>query len=91
MVMAWRSERYLGDLIDVEPKTLRSWRLSKDKVDKRQTGPEFIRISHRCVRYPDESIAKWLAEQPKTPLRRKRRAKRRPRPSSASNAANPMN
>jgi hypothetical protein len=71
--MAWRSEQYLAALLDLEKKTLQGWRRRKDRGDtKRQSGPEFIRLSHRCVRYSDEAIDKWLAEQPRTPLRRRR-------------------
>jgi hypothetical protein len=63
MLRKLRKENYVADVIGVDKKTLRKWRLEPDPA--KQKGPPFIRISHRCVRYAEEDIEKWLAAQPR--------------------------
>ena len=47
-----------GDLLGVAPQTLAHWRV-------RGSGPRFITLSARCVRYRASDIRRWLEERAK--------------------------
>jgi predicted DNA-binding transcriptional regulator AlpA len=42
-----------AELLDVKPSTLGAWR-------SRGTGPEFVRLSARCVRYRRGDLVRWI-------------------------------
>jgi len=46
------NENRAAEIINVNPRTLRQWRL-------RGGGPKFIRISSRCVRYRYRGLIAW--------------------------------
>lgn len=50
------SEKEVAGWLNINPKRLQAWRL-------RSYGPEFVRISSKCVRYSRESIQQWLSMQ----------------------------
>ena len=50
-----------AEMIGVRPATLRGWRCSK-------TGPPFIRITARSVKYDEAEILKYIAARRITPL-----------------------
>jgi predicted DNA-binding transcriptional regulator AlpA len=41
-------------LLAVEPRTLEAWRLKGG-------GPQFVRLSRRCVRYRPADLEAWIA------------------------------
>ncbi|MFD4957391.1 helix-turn-helix transcriptional regulator [Microbacterium sp. NPDC058389] len=41
------------DLLDIEPRRLRLWR-------EQNTGPVFVRLSHRTIRYPLPDLIDFL-------------------------------
>jgi len=45
-----------ADKLAVSAQTLAHWRV-------RGSGPEFVHLSARCVRYPEISLESWLAER----------------------------
>lgn len=45
-----------ANIMGVEPSTLRNWRCAK-------TGPPFIRITKRSVKYDENDIQKYVAER----------------------------
>lgn len=45
----------VGALLKVPTTTLAGWR-------QRGTGPKFIRLGHRTVRYPLADVQQWLRE-----------------------------
>jgi predicted DNA-binding transcriptional regulator AlpA len=47
-------------ILGVKPRTLEDWRL-------RGTGPDYIRISSRCVRYNPFAVAAWAARREVAP------------------------
>ncbi len=46
------NEARAAELLSVNPRTLQQWRL-------RGTGPKFVRISTRCVRYRYRDLMAW--------------------------------
>jgi hypothetical protein len=50
------NEARAADLISVNPRTLQQWRM-------RGTGPQFVRISSRCVRYRYRDLMAWADER----------------------------
>jgi hypothetical protein len=49
-------EAHAAELLSVNPRTLQQWRL-------RGTGPQFVRISTRCVRYRYRDLFAWAEER----------------------------
>jgi predicted RNase H-like HicB family nuclease len=49
-----------ADMMGVTPSTLRGWRCAK-------TGPPFIRITQRSVKYAQEDLERYIAERRFTP------------------------
>lgn len=49
-------ETRAAELLSVNPRTLQQWRL-------RGTGPRFVRISSRCVRYRFHDLFVWAEER----------------------------
>jgi phage terminase Nu1 subunit (DNA packaging protein) len=49
-------QRGAATFLDVEPRTLESWR-------SRGVGPRFVRYSRRCVRYRLSDLKQWLEER----------------------------
>ena len=45
-----------ADKLAVSAQTLAHWRV-------RGSGPEFVHLSSRCVRYPENALETWLAER----------------------------
>jgi hypothetical protein len=41
-----------AELLSINPRTLQQWRL-------RGTGPQFVRISSRCIRYRYRDLMAW--------------------------------
>jgi predicted DNA-binding transcriptional regulator AlpA len=52
----------VADMLGVKPSTLRNWRCAK-------TGPPFIRITKRSVKYAQADIDRYVAERTVTPFR----------------------
>ena len=50
------NESRAAELISVNPRTLQQWRL-------RGTGPKFVRISSRCVRYRYRDLMAWAEDR----------------------------
>jgi predicted DNA-binding transcriptional regulator AlpA len=46
-------------LLGMKPRTLSAWR-------HRGGGPEYVRISSRCVRYPVAALEAWIADRATT-------------------------
>lgn len=46
------NETRAAEFLSVNPRTLQQWRL-------RGTGPKFVRISSRCVRYRYRDLIAW--------------------------------
>jgi hypothetical protein len=46
------SEARAAELLSINPRTLQQWRL-------RGTGPKFVRISSRCIRYRYRDLMVW--------------------------------
>lgn len=46
------NEARAAELLSINPRTLQQWRL-------RGTGPKFVRISTRCVRYRYRDLMVW--------------------------------
>jgi hypothetical protein len=42
-----------GDYLGIAPQTLAHWRV-------RGTGPQFIHLSKRCIRYSEQALREWL-------------------------------
>jgi len=42
-----------GDYLNIAPQTLAHWRV-------RGTGPHFIHLSKRCIRYSEQALKEWL-------------------------------
>jgi predicted DNA-binding transcriptional regulator AlpA len=53
--MLFREDR-AADLLDVENRTLQAWR-------RKGTGPRYVRISARCVRYSRRELMRWIQER----------------------------
>jgi predicted DNA-binding transcriptional regulator AlpA len=51
-----------ADMMGVKPSTLRNWRCAK-------TGPPFVQLTRRSVKYPQADIEKYVAERTVTPFR----------------------
>lgn len=49
-------ERAAATAIGMTPRTMQEWR-------RTGTGPPYVRISSRCVRYRPEDLAAWAAER----------------------------
>jgi len=49
------NETRAAELLNVNPRTLQQWRL-------RGTGPKFVRISSRCVRYRYRDLMRWAED-----------------------------
>ena len=45
-------ERFAADFIGVTPRALQKWRMTG-------TGPRFVRISSKCVRYRRRDLVEW--------------------------------
>jgi len=45
-----------ADKLAISAQTLAHWRV-------RGSGPEFVHLSSRCVRYPEASLENWLSER----------------------------
>ncbi|WP_273441043.1 helix-turn-helix transcriptional regulator [Sedimenticola selenatireducens] len=43
----------VAEYLNLAPRTIQKWREDK-------TGPQFIRINHRCVRYRRLEVDRWL-------------------------------
>ncbi len=52
-------EKRTAQLLSINHRTLQQWRL-------RGTGPRFIRISSRCVRYRYRDLLAWINERVRT-------------------------
>lgn len=52
-------ERTAATALYVTPRTLQEWR-------RRGGGPQFVRVSSRCIRYRPEDLAAWAAERLRT-------------------------
>jgi hypothetical protein len=52
-------ERTAAAALYVTPRTLQEWR-------RRGGGPQFVRISSRCIRYRPQDLAAWPAERLRT-------------------------
>jgi len=50
----------VADMLGVKPETLRGWRCAK-------TGPPFIRITKRSVKYDQKDIEKYISDRRFTP------------------------
>ncbi len=50
------STRQAAELIGVKPGTLRAWRCAR-------TGPNFVALTARSVKYPLEDIQRYVAER----------------------------
>ncbi len=46
-------EQEVAEILDVSVITLRCWRHER-------RGPPYLKISNRCVRYPDDELNKWI-------------------------------
>ena len=46
------TDKQVADRLNVSVGTIRDWRYSG-------RGPQYIRISHRCVRYRPQDVEKW--------------------------------
>jgi predicted DNA-binding transcriptional regulator AlpA len=60
-----------ADMMGVKPPTLRAWRCAK-------TGPPFVRLNARSVKYDEKDIEKYISERRFAPLESPRGA-RKPR------------
>jgi predicted DNA-binding transcriptional regulator AlpA len=56
---ALRPEREAADFLGVTTRALQKWRM-------RGTGPRFVRISGRCVRYRRRDLIAWAEERVKS-------------------------
>lgn len=52
-------ERAAAEALDLKPRTLQEWR-------RLGTGPPYVRISQRCVRYRVKDLDEWIAERVRT-------------------------
>ncbi len=52
-------EKRVAQFLNLNHRTLQQWRL-------RGTGPRFIRISSRCVRYRYRDLLAWIDERVRT-------------------------
>ena len=52
-------ERRAAAALGVTPRALQEWR-------RRGGGPQYVRISKRCIRYMPEELQKWAAERLRT-------------------------
>ena len=50
------TEKETARHIGFDVRTLQSWRM-------KGTGPQFVRISSRCIRYRPEDIQAWIEER----------------------------
>jgi predicted DNA-binding transcriptional regulator AlpA len=48
------TSRQLAELLGVSPRTLEGWR-------RIRTGPKYLAVSHRMVRYRGADVQAWLA------------------------------
>jgi predicted DNA-binding transcriptional regulator AlpA len=55
-------------MMGIRPATLRGWKAQR-------TGPPFIQLSPRCVRYDDRDIQQYVNERRTVPACENRRAK----------------
>lgn len=53
------TERHAADILGVSIRALQKWRL-------KGSGPKFVRISGRCIRYRKRELIKWTEERIKT-------------------------
>lgn len=53
--LLFREDR-AADLLDVENRTLQAWR-------RKGTGPRYVRISARCIRYSRRELLRWIQER----------------------------
>jgi hypothetical protein len=49
------TEARAAELLSINVRTLQQWRL-------RGTGPKFVRISSRCIRYRHRDLLRWTEE-----------------------------
>jgi len=49
-------ERSAAAALGITPRAMQEWR-------RRGTGPRFVRISRRCIRYRPEDLETWAAGQ----------------------------
>jgi hypothetical protein len=52
-------ERTAAAALYLTPRTLQEWR-------RRGGGPQYVRVSSRCIRYRPEDLAAWAAERLRT-------------------------
>ena len=45
-----------AEILDVTARAMQEWR-------RRGTGPPYVRISSRCIRYRPEDLSAWAAER----------------------------
>ena len=49
-------ERASAEALDVTPRAMQEWR-------RRGTGPRYVRISSRCIRYRPDDLREWVADR----------------------------
>ncbi len=50
------TEAEAAEILGVTPDCLRGWR-------RKKYGPQWVRLSHRCVRYQSEDLSDWIEGQ----------------------------
>ena len=54
--LEWLKTKEAAEMIGVTEQTMRRWR-------SQNTGPPFVRLSKRTVRYSRQSLIDWMKEQ----------------------------
>jgi len=56
-----RSEVQAAAFLAVSPRSLRTWRVTG-------RGPQFVRLSSRCIRYSHAELVRWIDERASSAL-----------------------